>query len=93
MKTKLFNNLLRFLTFTIILIYLVSLNYPIFSNSTSLDNFLARDLGDIVGNKLFAFFDKIFWNIIGLGGVVGLLKSNGDFRERVTMVGTGLISI
>jgi hypothetical protein len=42
---------------------------------------------------LLKFFDRKFWIAIGIGAVVGLLKANGDLRERVVLVGGGLLAV
>ena len=84
---------LRFLTFISILIYLLFFNNSIFADSTGLDQLLSRNLGDVIGIKLFKYFDNNFWYLIALGGVGGMLRANGDLRERVTIVGMGLLSV
>lgn len=93
MTTHTSNVSLRFLIITTTLIYLLFFNNSIFASSAGLDHLLSRNIGDVIGKKLFAYFDENFWYVLGLGGVGGMLRANGDFRERVTVVGMGLLSV
>ena len=93
MTTHTSNVSLRFLIITTILIYLLLFNNSIFASSSGLDHLLSRNLGDVIGKKLFLYFDDNFWYLVGLGGVGGMLRANGDLRERVTVVGMGLLSV